>query len=85
MRVGVLEAKNHLSELVERAFQGEDVVITKRGEPRVRLIPATEAAPVVSRRQVIAELRARDAADPKVEGERLSWEQVKALRDEGRR
>ena len=33
MRVGVLEAKNRLSELLEAAQRGEEVVITKRGEP----------------------------------------------------
>lgn len=33
MRVGVLEAKNRLSELLAAAQRGEEVVITKRGEP----------------------------------------------------
>ena len=33
MRVGVLEAKNRLSVLLETAQRGEEVVFTKRGEP----------------------------------------------------
>ncbi|WP_309605337.1 type II toxin-antitoxin system prevent-host-death family antitoxin [Phenylobacterium sp.] len=33
MRVGVLEARNRLSELLAAAQRGEEVVITKRGEP----------------------------------------------------
>jgi prevent-host-death family protein len=33
VRVGVLEAKNRFSELLEAAQRGEEVVITKRGEP----------------------------------------------------
>lgn len=51
MRVGVLEAKNRLSELLEAAQRGEEVVITKRGEPvatlnaiRKRLSPEEAAA-----------------------------------------
>ena len=34
------EAKTQLSKLVERAEGGEDIVITRRGEPAVRLVPA---------------------------------------------
>ncbi|MGE4425216.1 MAG: type II toxin-antitoxin system Phd/YefM family antitoxin [Solirubrobacteraceae bacterium] len=37
--VGVQEAKTHLSRLLERALAGEDVVITRRGRPAVRLTP----------------------------------------------
>ncbi len=39
MNVGVLEAKNRLSELLDRAVAGEEVVITRRGEPQVTLSP----------------------------------------------
>ena len=33
------EAKTHLSQLVERALEGEEIVLTRRGEPAVRLVP----------------------------------------------
>lgn len=33
------EAKTHLSKLVERALDGEEIVLTRRGEPAVRLVP----------------------------------------------
>lgn len=39
MKFGVLEAKNRLSELLDRAIAGEEVVITRRGEPEVTLTP----------------------------------------------
>lgn len=39
-RVGMHEAKTNLSNLVERAEGGEEIVITRRGEPAVRLVPA---------------------------------------------
>ena len=37
--VGIFEAKNRLSELVERAAGGEEIVITRRGEQVARLMP----------------------------------------------
>jgi len=37
--MGVLEARNNLSSLIKMAKSGEDVVITSRGEPQVRLVP----------------------------------------------
>jgi len=33
-------AKTHLSRLVERALEGEEIILTRRGEPAVRLVPA---------------------------------------------
>jgi prevent-host-death family protein len=38
-QVNLYEAKTHLSDLVERAAKGEDIVIAKAGRPRVRLVP----------------------------------------------
>lgn len=38
MTVGIFEAKQKLSELVERASQGEEIVITSRGKERARLV-----------------------------------------------
>ena len=35
----VAEAKSHLSELIDRALKGEDVVITRHGHPIVELKP----------------------------------------------
>lgn len=32
-------AKTHLSELVEKAYSGEEVIICKSGKPMVRLVP----------------------------------------------
>ncbi|MGQ0844142.1 MAG: type II toxin-antitoxin system Phd/YefM family antitoxin [Sporichthyaceae bacterium] len=37
-QVNIYEAKTHLSDLVERAANGEDIVIAKAGTPRVRLV-----------------------------------------------
>lgn len=41
-RIGMHDAKTQLSKLVERAESGEEIVITRRGEPAVRLVPARQ-------------------------------------------
>jgi len=38
-QVNLYDAKTHLSELVERAAGGEEIVIAKAGLPRARLVP----------------------------------------------
>ncbi len=46
MQVGVHEAKTNFSELLRRVALGEEVVITRSGEPVARLIgAATRRAP----------------------------------------
>jgi prevent-host-death family protein len=40
--VNVHEAKTHLSRLLERVSEGEEVVISKSGRPVARLVPAGE-------------------------------------------
>lgn len=37
--IGIFEAKNRLSELVERAARGEEIVISRRGKQVARLLP----------------------------------------------
>jgi len=40
MHIAVTEAKGQLTELVRRAEAGEEVVLTRYGQPAVRLVPA---------------------------------------------
>ncbi|GAB3648598.1 type II toxin-antitoxin system Phd/YefM family antitoxin [Glycomyces tarimensis] len=44
--VNIHEAKTHLSRLIERAVNGEHVVISKAGKPIVDLVPHREQAVV---------------------------------------
>lgn len=37
--VNIYDAKTHLSELVDRAAAGEEIVIAKAGRPTARLVP----------------------------------------------
>jgi prevent-host-death family protein len=46
MDVGVRELKAHLSEILERAASGENVVVTDRGRPIVRLVAFNPASAV---------------------------------------
>ena len=39
--VNLAEAKAHLSELVSKAQNGEETIITRHGQPVARLVPAS--------------------------------------------
>jgi len=41
--VSIADAKNRLSELVKRAEAGEQIIVTRRGRPAARLVPADAA------------------------------------------
>jgi prevent-host-death family protein len=44
--VSLYEAKTKLSQLVERAARGEEIVIAKSGKPRALLVPLTDYRPL---------------------------------------
>jgi prevent-host-death family protein len=83
----VADAKTHLSELINRALEGEGVVITRRGQPVVELKavrPATEPAPQSPRRITEADvewLRARRVG--RLSPDKDAAELVREMRDEG--
>ncbi len=78
IEVGTFEAKTHLSALLEKVSQGQEVLITKRGEPIARLVPAqrSDRAQVAATIDTLFEFR----KGMKLDG--LDWQ---ALRDTGRR
>jgi prevent-host-death family protein len=43
--VSVYNARAEFSRLIERALAGEEIVITKRGKPAVRLVPVAQDQP----------------------------------------
>lgn len=47
--VNVYEAKTHLSQLLDRAAAGEEIVIARAGRPIARLVPLSDAS---SRRRI---------------------------------
>ena len=46
MTVSVHEAKTHLSRLLQRIAEGEEVTITRSGRPVARLVPIEDARPL---------------------------------------
>ena len=44
--VSLYDAKTHLSSLVERAADGEEIVISKSGKPKARLVPLDDMRPL---------------------------------------
>jgi len=86
VKVGVFEARNRLSELIEAAERGEEVIITRRGAPAVKLVPApTEHEELVARRRAsLARLAVENAKLEERLGRKLTWEEIKAWRDEDR-
>lgn len=78
IEVGAFDAKTHLSSLLNKVAQGEEVLITRRGIPVARLVPAQEA----DRSRVAKAIQRLWSLREGVELRGLSW---KELRDQGRR
>jgi prevent-host-death family protein len=49
MEVSIYDAKNSLSELVKRAEQGEEVILSRHGRPVVKLIALPPAKRVLGK------------------------------------
>jgi len=62
MRVSVTAAKAQLSELVRRAKAGDEVVLTRHGQPEVRLVAVKRLPDREARRKLIAEVQGSAAA-----------------------
>jgi prevent-host-death family protein len=75
-RVGLFEAKQKLSELVERASRGERIGITRRGKLAAEIVPAAERVDVKQVFDEIEKIRKRSRKVPGVT--------VKMLIEEGR-
>jgi len=62
MKVAVSEAKAQLTDLVRRAEQGEEVVLTRHGTPAVRLVPVRDLHNAEARGAIIKAVQAAAAA-----------------------
>lgn len=77
-RIGIYDARAKLSELIERVQSGEEVILTRHGEPVARLVPekrrrkGAAAATVARIRTLARRLNIRDV-------------DVRKLIEEGRR
>ncbi|WP_019584583.1 MULTISPECIES: type II toxin-antitoxin system Phd/YefM family antitoxin [unclassified Thioalkalivibrio] len=72
--VNVHEAKTHLSRLLKRAHDGEEIILAKSGRPYARLVPLE--SPPVQRQPGRVKGQVEDAFfDPLPEDELAGWEQ----------
>jgi prevent-host-death family protein len=80
--IGAFEAKNKLSELLDRVERGEQIVITRRGKP-VAVLGPVGVSEERRRRAIEAMQRIRKRAKAAGLGP-FDWSEWKAYRDEGR-
>lgn len=62
MHVSVSEAKGQLTELVRRAEAGDEIVLTRHGQPAVRLVPVRSMPEPMARHQLLDSLRRKASA-----------------------
>jgi prevent-host-death family protein len=81
-RHSVADAKNNLSQLIDRAMSGEEVVITRHGDPVVEIRPVQEKRK--PRRMTEADLKWLDSVRLKLApGAPDSATLIRQMRDEG--
>jgi prevent-host-death family protein len=76
--IGAFEAKNRLGALLDRVERGEEIVITRRGKPVAKLIPAGSGTDKEKVQRAIAGLREASR------GLSLGGLTIKELIEEGR-
>jgi prevent-host-death family protein len=81
LEVGTFAAKTHLTQLLDRVAQGEQVMITRRGKPIAMLVPPTTKAKKNVAGLVQEMLAHRDQQGPRLGGDVT----IRQLIEEGRR
>lgn len=61
MRISVTDAKGQLTDLVRRAEAGDEVVLTRHGQPAARIVPIRPVPDRVKRRTLIEAVQATAA------------------------
>jgi prevent-host-death family protein len=90
MEIGVFEARNRFSELIDAAERGEETMVLRRGKPVARIVPAV---PAVASNADVAARRMQALRDAEEIGARIrarlgrvfTHEELMEARDEGKR
>jgi prevent-host-death family protein len=82
MNVTAYELKTRCGELIERAAAGEEIVITKRGVVKARMIPADHFD--AKRQEAVFSNIAKIRDQLAKKGKRFTRAQIKAAIDDGR-
>jgi len=64
MHISVSDAKAQLTDLVHRAEAGDEIILTRHGQPAVRLTPVKKPHDPEARRKLLDEIRASAALNP---------------------
>jgi prevent-host-death family protein len=83
---GMRAARNRFSELIVRAAKGEEIVVTRRGAPVARIVPAPVRPKVKSPdecKQIIEDMR-RLRASIAARGSATTLAEIREWIDEGR-
>ncbi len=80
--VGTFDAKNRLSELLDKVERGEEVTITRRGRAIARLVPVGPKHDVAKAREAMHQLR---TLAKEMNLGPFDWEEWKRYRDEGKK
>jgi prevent-host-death family protein len=78
--IGLAEAKNKLSELIDRVANGAEIIITRHDQAIARLVPARRPSHTEARRAIEA-IRTLRARNPVV----LTTQEILAMKNAGRR
>jgi prevent-host-death family protein len=62
LKISVTEAKGHLAELVRRAESGEEIILTRHGQPAARLVPEKAVLDRKARRKLLQAVRVSGAS-----------------------
>jgi len=79
--IGVFEARNSFSALIDRVEKGEEITITRNGKPVARLVAAVPMRDAERARNALKRLRTRREAMSK---DLLDGISIKAMIEEGR-
>ncbi len=70
-----VEAKSHFSEILDRASKGEEFIVTRRGEPIVKVIPFSKHSES-DIQEVLADLREFRKGTKSFRKEGESWNDI---------
>ena len=79
--IGAFEAKTHFSQLIERALQGEEIFITRRGKPVAKLVPIDDLYTSEAAKEAVKRLK---TLAKEMQLGKFHWEEWKNYRDIGK-
>ncbi len=82
--LGVFDARTRFSELIDRAERGEEIVVTRRGRPVARIVPASGGVRSPEAVAEILEVARRLREGMAARGVKTTQAEIRAWRNEGR-